>query len=559
MHNDPRISRPAHPTLPSAVAGEPIGVWMLLLLAVFAAGLCRDISEPWVGLHDWNGAFFSQLARNLLRYPTSVHHGMPLVAVGAAAPPPAECSIYATHPPALVWLVAGTFRLLGESEITARLLPILASLGSLALLVGLVRRAHGRAAARLTGAIYALMPMSVYFGRMVNHEAICLFCILAAAAAWCVVSDAGATRGVRRWAGAGWAIAVTLGIWVDWPVLLFAGLFCLHLVGAAWRRRIDRRTAVAAIGVVVLAAASMLAFLVYAGLDGRWADLGAVFLSRTGSGDDAGPRMQAPAQGAWAFTLANLSWPVLVCAVVGLLLGVRRVLSRRKATGGELRAERRAGSRAASVGLSLVALTGLIWLLVFWRQYELHSYWMYYLSPAGALFAAQAFAAARRRLAGRSALISYGCLSILLVMTGVFELRGARDYFDTAYPDLMYDVRAWKGIHDRTSPGDRLLLHRDAVRAESHGGYRFRNIVPPQLAYYLDRPFDVESSLDRVPQAAATHVLFVLPIKDAVMKGGRLHALRVQFREELVAGAVVFDLRRAPAAPSPARETPTRP
>ena len=49
-----------------------------LLCGMYAYGLTRDINEPWVGWHDWNGAFFSQLARNFLRYPFDVHRGMPI-------------------------------------------------------------------------------------------------------------------------------------------------------------------------------------------------------------------------------------------------------------------------------------------------------------------------------------------------------------------------------------------------------------------------------------------------------------------------------------------------
>jgi len=54
------------------------GTALLLLLMLYAALLTRGITQPWIGLHDWNGAFFSQLARNLLRYPFALHHGMPM-------------------------------------------------------------------------------------------------------------------------------------------------------------------------------------------------------------------------------------------------------------------------------------------------------------------------------------------------------------------------------------------------------------------------------------------------------------------------------------------------
>ena len=131
----------------------PFGLCVLAVLALYAAGLSRDLTEPWVGMHDWNGAFYSQLARNLLRYPWSEHHGVPIVAVGESLPPADERSFYATHPPGLVWLVAGAFAMGGEAESVARMVPIVASLASLLLLVPLVAAGRDRETAVVVGLI----------------------------------------------------------------------------------------------------------------------------------------------------------------------------------------------------------------------------------------------------------------------------------------------------------------------------------------------------------------------------------------------------------------------
>ena len=106
-----------------------------IILILYAVIILRDIRDPWTGLHDWNGAFYSQLARNLLRYPFDMHHGMPVVAVGDALPQDGEWSFYPTHPPGLVWCIAVSFRIFGEHEWAARLVPILASLATLSLLI----------------------------------------------------------------------------------------------------------------------------------------------------------------------------------------------------------------------------------------------------------------------------------------------------------------------------------------------------------------------------------------------------------------------------------------
>ncbi|HUN80557.1 MAG TPA: glycosyltransferase family 39 protein, partial [Phycisphaerae bacterium] len=240
------------------------------IATLFAIGLTNDLSEPWIGLHDWNGAFYSQLARNLIRYPSEIHHGLGIVAMGAAVPPPEERSIYATHPPGIVWLVAGAFRVLGESEAVARCVPILFSLGTILLLMNVVKRRYGPIIALLTGLIYALTPLCVYFGRMVDQEPPCLFFMLAAVAGW---DRVGASES-RGWAIPVWGFSMAAMIVIDWAGVLFAGLFGLWLILIDRRQRL--RTTLAATWLFICVAA-MLIYLVYAGFNGRWADLWAVF------------------------------------------------------------------------------------------------------------------------------------------------------------------------------------------------------------------------------------------------------------------------------------------
>src|SRR5262249_20089142 len=157
-----------------------------------------DLTEQWVGWHDWNGAFYSEVAINLLRYPTSLHHGLPIVGMGSLPPASSDHAIYAQHPPGLAWLLAGEFWIAGHSEAVARTIPIIASLATLWLFINLVQRHFGRETAYVAGLFYALLPMSVYFGRMVNHEAVCLFLMMAAVSSWqsAVRSD----RKTRRFA-----------------------------------------------------------------------------------------------------------------------------------------------------------------------------------------------------------------------------------------------------------------------------------------------------------------------------------------------------------------------
>ena len=538
--------------------------WRYVLpLAIYLVGLTHQINEPWVGMHDWNGAFFSQLARNFLRYPWEIHHGMPIVAVGEAVPPPAERSIYATHPPGLVWLVALAFRLFGEHEWAARLVPITASVASLGLLMFLVGRRWGGESALVTGLIYAAMPMSVYYGRMVNHEAVCLFGMLAMSAAWAVVTEPGTGSASRRWAIAAFVAALFGLVWVDWSGGLFAGLFVLYVV--IKRRRGVVRTWCPAFALVttVVAIASMMIYLVHAGLGGRGGDLIAIFASRAARPD------HPLTSDAWEYVPENLSWAVVVLGAVGVLMAVSR--SRHSAVEGEGSPVDRGGQTAAggtpgpqrmpartpgcgdqTAGLGVLAVTGLIWLVVFWRQFSIHGYWAFYLGPIVAWLASRSLLGLRDFLARRWRVVAAtGLVYLLLVGVMAGEMRSVLSLYTACWYGGESEMQAWQEIHRRTQPDDRVLLFDDPIRIERHGGYEFRNLAPPQMAYYLDRAFDVERNFREVPSRAAEHACYVIPIVHAGTTAAELEPLRARFRVDQIRTKLVFDLGSAATSRSP--------
>jgi len=516
------------------------GLLVFAALALYAAGLTRDLTEPWVGMHDWNGAFFSQLARNFLRYPFETHAGMPIVHTGATPPTSDTGAIYATHPPGLVALVAGGFLLLGESAAAARLLPIVCSLLSLVLLIHLVARGFGRLPAIAAGVLYAVMPMSVYFGRMVNHEPVVTLCILGAAAAWTALPVA---RRRRRNLVALLA-ALTGMIWVDWSGVLFAAVFAVVALWQGRRDRAQRREARLIAAWVAAMSLAMVAHLVYAGLDGRWLDLHAIFTSRSVETGGAGAQRETSVPGGPAtYFIENVTWPIAALAAVGLIVQVRR----------RIRPARAAPPHADRAGLciAIIAATALIWTLVFWRQYIRHNYWLFYAGPPVAAWAglgvsglSQMIGGARTG-AGRWTL--YACLSICCAI----GLRGVDDYF-LRRGFLEDEIRGWIGIRERTRPDERVLLLRNPYRVEQRGGYTFRNIVPPQIAWYLDRPIDVAASIDDVVARHRSVGAFVLPVQDAVRFGPVLQPLRALGRDEQVGSLVMFDFDAAEPRPTPA-------
>ncbi|MFH1416820.1 MAG: glycosyltransferase family 39 protein [Planctomycetota bacterium] len=509
--------------------GGRFAVWVLVLLSVYAAGLTHGLSSPWTGMHDWNGAFFSQLGRNLLRYPLNVHHGMGVVAVGDAVPPPEERSIYAAHPPGLVWMVAGSFSVLGESERSARLVAIGSSLGALILLVWLVRVGWGGEAAVLAGLLYSVLPMSVYFGRMVDHEAVCLLCMLGAIAAWQVVARTNCAPRRRTLAWGCWSVAIVAGIWLDWSAVLFSGLFCLHAIWRASRQRKGCREVAYVLIVSAVGLAGMLIYLVYSGLDGRWGDLAAIFFSRAGEVEGAIRRDLSAQGGAWDYTRENLTWPVLVLALWGVF--TRFLHTKRKETAG-IRLD----------GAWLLPVTGLLWLALFWRQYERHNYWMFYLGPMAAVLASLGLLALRESLSRVGIVFARGAWYVIAGVVVAVCLVQTDDYFARqSYP--LEEVAALREINATTDPTERVLLYEESVLVEQRGGYRFRNIVPPQRAYYLDRAFGVEREVGAVINRASDYAMFVIPVADALRLGSALDELHAGHPPVQAGRLLVFDLR----------------
>jgi len=518
-----------------------------VLLILYAAALTRGFSQPWIGLHDWNGAFYSQLARNLLRYPFEIHHGLPVVAVGQAPPPPEECSIYATHPPGLEWLLAMAFRLLGEHEWTARLVPIAASLGALAVLASSVQRRRGTATAVVFGTLFALMPMTAYFGRMVDQEAPVLLCMAAGAVALNNLL-AGRTRGTGPMTPRFlWAVSAAGAIFLDWSGVLFAGLAVGWATVQTARRRCGPGVWLRIATPVVVCVAAMLGHLVYGGLGGRWADLFAIFLSRSGS-EGVSANQSAAGGGAWAFTVDNLTWPVIVLAAAGLVYRLIAILR-------PIQSADRLDSRpVGDAGGAILALAGAIWVGVFWRQYERHHYWLYYLAPLVAESAAVAAVAGARGIQRSMPRLAGPLIYAAGAVTVVFALAGVNRFFDrVAVP--VGEIQAWQRVHDRVverwkrrySDGDvtaRVLLYRNPVRLEKRGGYELRNIVPPQMAYYLDLQFDVESNLIQAAREAGQYEGFLLSARDAIDHGGQLRVFRESYNEIPVGDWVLFEPAR---------------
>ncbi|HEX4086700.1 MAG TPA: glycosyltransferase family 39 protein [Chthoniobacteraceae bacterium] len=216
---------------------RPLPSFLLLLpiLGWLAAYLCHGIRRPWIDFIDFNGAVWSQSAHNILRAGLWPTFGAATGFYFGPLPIPAS-GFYLHHPPLLHLTLACLFAIFGEHEWVARAVPIACSLSSIVFLWFLVRSCAGARTATWGAAVFALLPMELRYGRMVNFEPCVLMLILAALLAfrmWCV-------SGRIAWRRAALTL-LCVGLWVDWAMYLFALTACVILL--AWRNPEGKRLA----------------------------------------------------------------------------------------------------------------------------------------------------------------------------------------------------------------------------------------------------------------------------------------------------------------------------
>jgi len=228
---------------------KPVPILAGALLVVYAYGfLSLDIDGKWTRLHEDNGAMHTSFALSHLHLGLSATRAHDL----HFNPATGKMVLYGHHPPGTSLAVAAAFAATGSSSPrTARMVSIAFHLGTLGLMVALLAVFFGAPTALFGGFVIAALPMSAYFGRMVNYEPLCLFAVLLQLFGYAKFKTTGAPRWVAMIVA-----GVIVGALIDWPALFFAGAIVLMEVFDLRRGGGDRRL-VAAIG---LAGAAVLAF-----------------------------------------------------------------------------------------------------------------------------------------------------------------------------------------------------------------------------------------------------------------------------------------------------------
>ena len=419
------------------------------LLILLGLVLCSRLSHPWTYNDDYNGAFWSQAARNLSRNGYLTTAGVPAPLYFGPPPVPADM-LYVHHPGLLAGMMLLDRGLLGESEWAARCLPVFFSLLTAALLWCFVSSSFGWRGGAFVLALYVAAPMELHYGQMVNFEAPELFFLLAGLCCFHL------WRG-RRAAGAAIALLIccTLAMWTDWQGYLLVILLAAELL-VKDRARGGRMAACLLLAALLSGVAFLLQIRLAA--PGAWVELLHAFRERSGHSDLSGGAFTARQ---WLRTelgyLTTLFHPVawlLAAAGAGIAFLERRRLTAREA----------APLHAAAVLFVIDAF----YTCLLRNQSYIHDFaGFYFLLPVAVFsgfFLERMLRAIEARRPGYPVLAASAVCCLLcgaLILSGIRRLDGIDTQFcildddDTEPATLMPDLGH---LIDRTFPGNAVVI-----------------------------------------------------------------------------------------------------
>lgn len=143
------------------------------LIIIFASIVFSiNLTKPFSGHHDWNGAWYANIARNFLRYGFLETKFGSVLNYDQAKP--SEFAYTTHYPPALPIILAISFSVFGISEWSARLVPYMASLATIYMIYLLGIYFFDKKTAILASVLTSVLPIVIYFAKVPVHETIIL-------------------------------------------------------------------------------------------------------------------------------------------------------------------------------------------------------------------------------------------------------------------------------------------------------------------------------------------------------------------------------------------------
>lgn len=249
-----------------AMAKEKI-IGFFVILVFLGYFLSQGITYPYVGYNAWNFNTYSHIAKNYNSFGLAQTKFAPIVSVTKTIPSNPE--YYLHHPPLLYIIMSFFYEVLGSGNFVGRLPVILATIGSAVCIYYLGSLMKGKLFGLIAMSIFALIPGTSIFGRMIGHEALLLFFVLLSLVLLLKYLKTNRTIFLFFL-----VISVLLGTLSDWPMTYFTVAIAPFLIH-------KKRYMLSGLLVATAALTAFLFLLYIFFLTGNLSDLQQAFFNRS--------------------------------------------------------------------------------------------------------------------------------------------------------------------------------------------------------------------------------------------------------------------------------------
>jgi hypothetical protein len=380
---------------------------------------------------EGSGCLNGVLARSYLRFDWAQSHGMPILSLDPAHATPIV--FYPDHPPMLPLLIVPFYALFGVGAWQTRLPVAVLTLAAILVLYRTLARAATKRIALVGAAIFAAMPMTLYFGGFPDVVGMPLiFFVLLVVAAYLPFQEAPRLSTFIPLAGA-FAVA---GL-CDWPAYVMVPVLGLHFIATHPREQWPWIGAFAFAACVLFAAVYV---YITIATHSSWTWMAPLFARRSALIDGNHVSWAKWLRAAFAFNDTYQTPPVLIASALWLMaLGFRRD-------------PLRAGSRSASTMARLLLAWAAVYALVGSKALYNHEWaWIPFtpgLAIASALFVdwmlqgTERFGAGATRVSSRAVAALLAVFACWTAYTTFANLRAARKDHPFTPSELGEAIRA---------------------------------------------------------------------------------------------------------------------
>jgi len=516
--------------------------WLIavLICLVPVIIMAAHIKRPFTGLHSWAQAESSWWARSHLKYGLGYTKGLITLSVGE--PPTENPRHYLNHPQLPALLNAAVMGVTGINETAVRVIKITTTIAALLLFFKILRKLSDEKTALLAGFLYAIFPVTAYFGAgdfglggwvaPVGFYALWCYLVLIKA-----LNNGPAPKPLHKWA---LAVSLFLTVQLSWAGFFYAFTIGSHYVLRCIIRKKFPQKGLLAILIIAPVAGLIIVFGIMAWAnDWNFTRIWELYQWRSARGEVKQFLWSSWFTRLWEYMVTNYTRPILITAVLYMTVGQAMVF---KTTG----SNKSPKSSRRFPQLWLFLAPGALLLLVFKGLVWHHQYWQQSLSPFIAIAAALGVMLLADILKKLNRRLCHAGIIILICIFAVSCGTGSRYYYKyVGFSPTV--VKICKMLNKRIPPDKRLSSFESFITYQHRAKGAF---YQPEVAWYLDRDIVRVTSPEKVEILADTgkYPYYLMPAKPSLTPTiGRLQKL---YKYQAITGEtgtapyLIFDLSR---------------